>query len=47
MMTPSLDQRLKDLANHVTQDLQLLNEYEVALRYEDEPRRKARYQREA
>jgi uncharacterized protein with HEPN domain len=46
MMTPSLDQRLKDLANHVTQDLQLLNEYEVALRYEDEPRRKARYQHE-
>lgn len=42
----SLDQRLQDLADHVTKDLALLKEYEDALRYEDEPRRQARYRQE-
>lgn len=43
MMTPSLEQRLNDLTDHLARDLELLKEYEDTLRYEDEPRRKARY----
>lgn len=39
----SFDQRLQDLIEHVTKDRALLKEYEDARRYEDDPRRKARY----
>jgi len=39
-------QRLHNLADNVAQDLALLKEYEDALRYEDDPRRRARYRRE-
>jgi hypothetical protein len=47
-VAPSLgaDRRLQDLRDNITQDLKLLKEYEDALRYEDEPRRRARYNRE-
>ena len=38
--------RLQQLAEHIEQDLRLLKEYEDALRYEDDPRRKERYRRE-
>ena len=38
--------RLRQLADDIRQDLELLKEYEDALRYEDDPRRKARYRRE-
>lgn len=38
--------RLKDLDDNIEQDLALLKEYEDTLRYEDEPRRKAKYQRD-
>lgn len=44
--SPGWLQRLSDLADHVAQDLALLKEYEDALRYEDDPRRRARYRRE-
>lgn len=37
------EQRLRDLASHVNQDLALLKDYEEALRYEDDPRRRAKY----
>jgi hypothetical protein len=38
--------RLQQLADNIRQDLALLKEYEDALRYEDDPRRRARYRRE-
>jgi len=38
--------RLQQLAEHIERDLRLLKEYEDALRYEDDPRRKAKYRRE-
>jgi hypothetical protein len=38
--------RLNQLADNLNQDLALLKEYEDALRYEDDPRRKAKYSRE-
>ena len=38
--------RLQHLADNIRQDLALLKEYEDALRYEDDPRRCARYRRE-
>jgi len=38
-----LQQRVKDLVDHIAQDLALLKRYEDALRYEDDPRRRARY----
>ena len=42
----SIELRLKHLDDNIEQDLALCKNYEDALRYEDEPRRKARYQRE-
>jgi DNA uptake protein ComE-like DNA-binding protein len=45
-MEPSnLTRRLKDLEDNIKQDSALLKEYEDELRYEDEPRRKAKYNR--
>jgi hypothetical protein len=48
--TPELDaiwqQRLQDLADHIAQDIALLKKYEDSVRYEDDPRRLARYHRE-
>lgn len=41
-----IELRLKDLDDNIEQDLALLKKYEDTLRYEDEPRRKAKYQRE-
>lgn len=38
--------RLQQLHDNVQQDLELLKDYEDALRYEDDPRRRARYRRE-
>lgn len=38
--------RLHDLSDNIAQDYVLLKEYEDALRLEDDPRRRARYQRE-
>lgn len=40
------DIRWQHLSNNIQQDLALLKEYEDALRYEDDPRRRARYRRE-
>ena len=37
--------RLNHLVDNIQQDLNLLKEYEDALRYEDEPKRLARYRR--
>ncbi|HLO89515.1 MAG TPA: hypothetical protein VK203_31520 [Nostocaceae cyanobacterium] len=39
-------QRLQDLADNVAKDIALLKDFEDALHYEDDPRRKARYNRE-
>jgi hypothetical protein len=48
--TPQLSQpdllRLKHLADNIRQNLALLKDYEDALRYEDDPRRRAKYRRE-
>jgi len=38
--------RARQLADHIAQDLALLKEYEDGLRYEEDPRRRARYRRE-
>ncbi|MFB2880531.1 hypothetical protein [Floridanema aerugineum] len=38
--------RLKHLEDNIKQDLALLKDYEDALRYEDDPRKKAKYGRE-
>jgi septal ring factor EnvC (AmiA/AmiB activator) len=38
--------RLKHLEDNIEQDLNLRKQYEDTLRFEDEPRRKAKYQRE-
>lgn len=38
--------RLQQLNDNIQQDLELLKDYEDALRYEDDPRRRARYRRE-
>lgn len=38
--------RLQHLADNIRQDLALLKDYEDALRYEDDPRRRAKYRRE-
>ncbi len=43
---PSVHLRLRQLADNIQQDLELLKEYEDKLRYEDDPRRKARYRKE-
>lgn len=45
-MEPShITQRLTDLEDNIKQDSALLKNYEDELRYEDEPRRKAKYNR--
>jgi hypothetical protein len=38
--------RLQHLSDNIQQDMALLKEYEDALRYEDDPRRRVRYRRE-
>ena len=38
--------RLQHLADNIQQDLELLKDYEDALRYQDDPRQRARYRRE-
>lgn len=38
--------RLRPLSDNIRQDLALLKDYEDALRYEDEPRRRAKYRQE-
>lgn len=45
-LSTATDIRLRHLADNVRQDLDLLKEYEDALRFEDDPRRRARYRRE-
>jgi hypothetical protein len=39
-------QRLEDLIEHIAKDGELLREYEDVLRLEDDPRRRAKYQRD-
>ncbi len=47
MLPPNIYQkRLQDLANNIAKDIELLKEFEEALRYEDNPRRIAGYRRE-
>ncbi len=41
-----IELRLKDLDDNIKQDFALLKKYEDTSRFEDEPRRKAKYQRE-
>ncbi|MGL4880012.1 MAG: hypothetical protein ACRC8K_02985, partial [Waterburya sp.] len=44
---PSIwEQRIEALEDNIQQDLALCKEYEDTLRYEDDPRRKARYKKE-
>jgi hypothetical protein len=38
--------RLRQLADHIANDLALLSDYENAFRYEDDPRRRAKYNQE-
>ncbi|MBN3881958.1 MAG: hypothetical protein HWQ44_02950 [Nostoc sp. JL34] len=45
-MPSNFDLRLQHLEDNIKQDQDLLKEYEDALRYEDDPRRKAKYTRE-
>jgi hypothetical protein len=47
-MLPSniYQQRLQDLTDNIAKDIELLNEFEEVLRYEDNPRRIAGYRRE-
>jgi hypothetical protein len=46
MATVSFNQRLQDLTEHIAKDQNLLKEFEDALRFEDDPRRRAKYQRD-
>ena len=46
MTSVFFNQRLGDLTEHIVKDLELLQEYENALRVEDDPRRRAKYQRD-
>ncbi|MBD2615000.1 MAG: hypothetical protein FWK04_16085 [Nostoc sp. GBBB01] len=46
MPSPGFFQRLRDLEIHISKDLELLNEFEEALRYETNPRVKAGYRQE-
>lgn len=41
-----VESRIEDLKDNILQDLDLLKEYEEALRYEGDPRRKGKYLRE-
>ncbi|MEH2285449.1 MAG: hypothetical protein V7K90_29730 [Nostoc sp.] len=45
-MPSNFDLRLQHLEDNIKQDQNLLKEYEDSLRYEDDPRRKAKYTRE-
>jgi hypothetical protein len=45
-MPSNFDLRLQHLEDNIKQDQDLLKEYEDTLRYEDDPRRKAKYRRE-
>lgn len=45
-MSSSFDLRLQQLEDNIRQDQDLLKKYEDALRYEDDPRRKAKFTRE-
>ncbi|NJR61830.1 MAG: hypothetical protein HC769_25185 [Cyanobacteria bacterium CRU_2_1] len=47
MVSPDFDQkRLQDLADNIAKEQELLNDYEEALRLEDDPRRLKRYYKE-
>jgi hypothetical protein len=46
MMEDQFKRRLIDLEDHINKDLELSKQYEDALRYEDDPRRSAKYQNE-
>ncbi|MFN6497612.1 MAG: hypothetical protein RMX65_011480 [Nostoc sp. DedQUE01] len=46
MPSPGFSQRLRDLEIHISKDQELLNDFEEALRYETNPRVKARYRQE-
>lgn len=45
-MEDQFKRRLIDLEDHINKDLELSKQYEDALRYEDDPRRSAKYQNE-
>jgi hypothetical protein len=45
-MASNFDLRLQHLEDNIKQDQDLLKEYEDTLRYEDDPRRKAKYKKE-
>ncbi|MEM0980249.1 MAG: hypothetical protein AAGH78_08235 [Cyanobacteria bacterium P01_H01_bin.58] len=45
-MTFPFTQRLQDLSDHIRQDEILLKSFEDALRFEDDPRRRLRYERD-
>jgi hypothetical protein len=45
-MPSNLEIRLQDLEDHICKDQKLLKDYQDALRFEDDPRRKARYEKE-
>ena len=44
MMEDQFKSRLIDLDDRIKKDLKLLKQYEDVLRYEDDPRRSAKYQ---
>jgi hypothetical protein len=46
MASVSFNQRLQDLTEHIEKDWELLRAVEDTLRFEDDPRRKAKYQRD-
>jgi hypothetical protein len=46
MMEDQFKRRLIDLEGHINKDLELSKQYEDAFRYEDDPRRSAKYQNE-
>ena len=46
MLSPGFHQRLQDLDKHISQEQELLREFEEVLREERDPRTKARYRRD-
>jgi hypothetical protein len=46
MASVSFNKRLQDLTEHIAKDQNLLKEFEDALRFEDDPRRRAKYQQD-
>jgi hypothetical protein len=46
MASVSFNQRLQDLTEHIAKDQNLLRKFEDALRFEDDPRRREKYQRD-